>query len=66
MSVIDSRRYGRRSTASFTREEFEEIKNTPPTDWKKMEEEADRWLAERLKIDQEEQQASAASTDTPQ
>ena len=32
MSVIDSRRYGRRSTASFTREEFEEILNTPPAD----------------------------------
>ena len=32
MSVIDSRRYGRRSTASFTREEFEQIRNTPPAD----------------------------------
>ena len=30
MSVIDSRRYGRRSTASFTREEFGQLKNTPP------------------------------------
>ena len=32
MSVIDSRRYGRRSTANFTREEFEQIRNTPPAD----------------------------------
>ena len=32
MSVIDSRRYGRRSTASFTREEFMQIKNSPPAD----------------------------------
>lgn len=32
MSVLDSRRYGRRSTASFTREEFEQIRNTPPAD----------------------------------
>ena len=32
MSVLDSRRYGRCSTASFTREEFEQIRNTPPAD----------------------------------
>jgi len=32
MSVLDSRRYGRRSTTSFTREEFMKIKNTPPAD----------------------------------
>ena len=32
MSVIDSRRYGRRSTMSFTLEEFEQIRNTPPAD----------------------------------
>ena len=32
MSVLDSRRYGRRSTANFTREEFEQIRNTPPAD----------------------------------
>ena len=32
MSVIDSRRYGRRSTTSFTREEFMRIKNTPHSD----------------------------------
>ena len=36
MSVIDSRRYRRRSTTSFTREEFERIKNTPPPDFEKM------------------------------
>ncbi len=42
MSVIDSRRFRRRSTASFTREEFERIKNTPPPDREKMREESRR------------------------
>ena len=43
MSVIDSRRYGRRSTTSFTREEFEQIRNTPPADHTELRAYKDVW-----------------------
>ena len=49
MSVIDSRRYGRRSTTSFTREEFMRIKNTPPSDDKALIAECERVMANILK-----------------
>lgn len=42
MSVLDSRRYGRRSTTSFTREEFMKIINTPPADMTEIQAESDR------------------------
>ncbi len=48
MSVIDSRRYGRRSTTSFTREEFMRIKNTPPADYTELNAECDRVMANIL------------------
>ena len=65
MSVIDSRRYGRRSTTSFTREEFERIKNTPPPDLEKLHAEAERLMVEvRKAIDRrtemEQKNASAS------
>lgn len=47
MSVIDSRRYGRRSTTSFTRAEFEQIRNTPPADHKELRAESMR-IMERI------------------
>ena len=49
MSVIDSRSYGRRNTASFTREEFEQIKNTPPSDLTELHRESARVLERVLK-----------------
>ena len=52
MSVIDSRRYGRRSTTSFTREEFEQIRNTPPADHTELRAESAR-IMERIMQSQE-------------
>ena len=49
MSVIDSRRYGRRSTASFTREEFEQIRNTPPADHTELRAESARIMERMMK-----------------
>ena len=48
VSVIDSRRYGRRSTTSFTREEFMQIKNTPPADDTELNAECERVMANIL------------------
>ena len=52
MSVIDSRRYGRRSTTRFTREEFEQIRNTPPADHTELRAESAR-IMERIMQSQE-------------
>ena len=52
MTVIDSRRYGRRSTTSFTREEFEQIRNTPPADHTELRAESAR-IMERIMQSQE-------------
>ena len=54
MSVIDSRRYGRRSTTSFTREEFEQILRTPPPDRAALRAESARLGLEMLKIRKQE------------
>ena len=50
MSVLDSRRYGRRSTTSFTREEFMKIINTPPADLTEIQAEAARINAEMKRL----------------
>ena len=63
MSVIDSRRYGRRSTASFTREEFEQIKNTPPPDLTALEEESKRFIQRVLEARRLEEEEAASATD---
>ena len=57
MSVIDSRRYGRRSTTSFTREEFMRIKNTPPSDHTELRAECAR-VRERMRQARERENAS--------
>lgn len=54
MSVLDSRRYRRRSTASFTREEFEQIKNTPPADLTEIRAESARIMERMLKAQEQE------------
>ena len=56
MSVIDSRRYGRRSTTSFTREEFMIIKNTPPADYTELDAECAR-VRERMRQARERKNA---------
>ena len=58
MSVIDSRRYGRRSTTSFTREEFEQILRTPPPDRSALRAESAR-IMERIMKAQEQKNALA-------
>ena len=58
MSVIDSRRYGRRSTTSFTREEFEQIRNTPPADHTELRAESAR-IMERIMKAKEQKNAFA-------
>ena len=58
MSVIDSRRYGRRSTTSFTREEFEQILRTPPPDRSALRAESAR-IMERIMKAQEQKNAFA-------
>ncbi|MBR2208822.1 MAG: hypothetical protein IJ859_08480 [Synergistaceae bacterium] len=58
MSVIDSRRYGRRSTTSFTREEFEQIRNTPPADHTELRAESAR-IMERIMKAREQKNAFA-------
>lgn len=64
MSVIDSRRYGRRSTTSFTREEFEQILRTPPPDREKMKAESARLGAEMLRIRKEEMAMGIENADS--
>lgn len=59
MSVLDSRRYGRRSTTSFTREEFMKIKNTPSADMTPVMAEAARIEAKILKMWEEEDAAAS-------
>ena len=63
MSVIDSRRYGRRSTTSFTREEFEQIRNTPPADHLALKAESARLVAEMLKVRNAENAEMAVETE---
>ena len=58
MSIIDSRRYGRRSTTSFTREEFMQIKNTPPSDDTELNAECER-VRERMRQARERKNAAA-------
>ena len=49
MDVLD-RRYGRRGTTSFSREDFMKIKNTPPADLTAIRAEAARIDAEILRL----------------
>lgn len=58
MSYLDSFKYGRRSEASFTREEIMKIRNTPPPDLTALMAEADRIDAEILRLREREHAAS--------
>ena len=58
MSVIDDRRYGRRGTTSFTREEFMKIKNTPPADMTPVIAESERIKAKLRELRERENAAA--------
>ncbi len=59
MSVIDSRRYGRPNMTNLTREEFEQIKNTPPSDLTELHRESARVLERVLKAREQENAGSS-------
>ncbi len=59
MSLLDSMKYGRRSMSSFTREEMEQIRNTPPADHAALKAESERIL-ERIRLAEEREDAAAA------
>jgi len=60
MSLLDSMKYGRRSTTSFTYEEFMQIKNTPPADHTALKAESARILERMRQAREREENATAA------
>ena len=58
MSVLDSRRYGRRGSTNFTYEEFMKIKNTPPADMTPVTAESERIKAKLRELREREHAAA--------
>ena len=59
MSWLDSIKYGRRNMGSFTREEMEQIRNTPRPDLAALKAESER-IMERIRLAEEREDAAAA------